>query len=240
MADVTQNYRRARNTAEPLRVFEGLAAGGAGHEFFEGAWVGKNVLGYYENANNTKHLVEMATVGKYADNRNGANGDVKLQLEQGVFVSAFTGTVDRRHVGAQAVIDADNQTGKRWDPASLPTAVAVGDANSMSLQGLRPGVAYRVINEGANKALDFREDRPGELTISIKTDGGGASHADNTGTIITAALNAHPLARSMARAAVLGTGNTVLIVAAGPVVLSAPKLGEIVRVTDTDIYVNTL
>lgn len=239
MANLTANARRPINQGtHGLQIFYGLLA--AGVEAFQGAVLGKNTSGYYENALNTKgSFTDLAVVRVYISNVGGLDGAKEVQLEKGVHAfDTWSGTINKTHIGTQAIMGADNQTITRWDPASLPAVVNLGDGNSMSLQALRPGGSYRIVNEGISKPLSFREDKPGELLISIKTDGAGASHADNTGTIITAAVNASPIAGRLAKAAVLGTGATVIAVAANTT-LSSPRLGEIVDVETDLIHVDS-
>jgi len=237
MSNVTANTRRPYNGGiRPLEIFIGLL--GANVEAFQGAVLGKRADGYYENAGAGAHR-ELAIVRKYADNRGGNNGAVSVELERGVHAyDTWTGTIDQRHVGNDAVC-SDNQTIACWDPAALPTAVAVGDANCMTLQGLQPGTTYKIIREGNSKPLTFRIDKPGEVTISLKTDNAGATDSTMTGTAVSAAVNASPIAGPLLRGAAAGTGASVVPDVTTAADASLPRLGEIVAVDATTVYVDS-
>lgn len=237
MANLTDNYRRPYNgTTRPLEIFRGLLA--ASVVCFQGAIVGKTSAGYYENATSTKggHR-DLAIVRKAADNTGGLDGAATVELERGVHAYEIAG-VTAGNIGDDVVIGGDNQTGVLWTPGTWPTAVNLGDANSMSLQAIVPGVTFKVVNEGASKPLTFRSDKPGELTISLKTDGGGAIDATMTGTAVTAAANASPVAGALVKAAAQGTGATVLT-AVAIATLSASRIGQIVAVENGYVYVDS-
>jgi len=240
MSNLTDKYRRPYNgTTRAREIFRGLMAGTL--SLYQGAIVGKNSSGYFENAASTKGgLRDLAIVSKNADNTLGADGALEVDLERGVHAyDTWTGTaITQKNIGDDVVIGGDNQTIVLWTPGTLPTAVALGDGNSMTLQAVVPGVTYKIVNEGISKPLTFRSDKPGELTISLKTDGAAAIDATMTGTTVTAAVNLSPVAGALVKAAVLGTGNTVLAVTAATT-LSAPRLGQIVDVTDTTVYVDS-